>query len=600
MTIEADWLNELLGEKHPTETLVDALEQMGCDVEDVVQMDRYRCPTCQVLIEASLGADVTRVCPTCGYESDESFEKAGSMTAIRLDLLAARPDLFDVGGISRALKGFLGQETGLPQYTVGRIARRVVVDPSVGDPESYRPYIRCAVVVVPPLTEASLISLMNLQEALHWGVGRARKLASIGVYNLDAIQDGDIHYRTMDPDKERFVPLGMPGKPMSGRQILQEHPKGKAYAGLLEESKRYPLLIDSADQVLSMPPIINSDATRIEMGASRLFIDVTGPSEAAVVRSLDTLVCSLVELGGQVEQVEIVEPASKSVSPDLAPRDLEVELESAKKWLGIPLDAAELQTSLRKMRLDVAPVPKKPDRFKVTYPALRTDIKHMVDVFEDLAIGYGYRRIEAQQVRTMTAGKARSEEDVSGLVRDVMTGLGYLEIMSMPITTEQDHFEKFRLPVPDAYTRIANPKLKAMKVIRSHLMTGLLEALQKNRRHPMPLRMFEVDNIVLLDDQYETGAREERHVALVEMGEEAGYASIRSAVDALLFELGAPAEYEVVEHASFIDGRVASVNRDDTFRGHLGELHPEVLIGFGLEYPVALAEIVVSRVAFDE
>ena len=138
---------------------------------------------------------------------------------------------------------------------------------------------------------------MKLQENLHWGVGRDRKLASIGVYDLATIT-GPITYRTMDPDKEPFVPLGMPGKKMTGRQILESHPKGMAYAELLADHKRYPVLVDSKGLVLSMPPIINSDETKVKKGTTRVFIDVTGISQAAVTKSLDTLVCSLVEIGG--------------------------------------------------------------------------------------------------------------------------------------------------------------------------------------------------------------------------------------------------------------------------------------------------------------
>jgi phenylalanyl-tRNA synthetase beta chain len=595
VSIEADWLNELLGRDYPPEELVDALEQMGCDVEDVVQIDRFRCPACRAVVDASLGAQVTRVCTTCGHESEQSFARVGQMTAIRLDLLAARPDLFDVGGLARALKGFLGQTLGLPEYTVRPGSQRVKVDPSVRDADSYRPYIRCAVVNMPSLSDAALVSLMKLQEALHWGVGRDRKLASIGVYDMAAIS-GVIHYRTMDPDDEPFVPLGMPGRQMSGRQILQQHPKGKAYTGLLLNLKRYPLLIDDAGQVLSMPPIINSDETRVELGSRRLFIDVTGISEAAVVRSIDTFVCSLIELGGEVESVEVVYPEGTITSPDLSPREVEIELQAARRWLGLPLDPENLTASLHKMRLGVEPVGPDGQRFRVSYPALRTDIKHMVDVFEDLAIGFGYVHIQPQYVRTMTIGQARAEQDLSQMVRDVMIGLGFTEIMSLPMTTEENHFERFRLAVPEEYPRVANPKLKALKVVRTHLMTGLLEHLRENRRQPMPLKFFELDNVVRLDESSETGAREERHIALVEMGEQAGYASIRAVVDALLFELGMSGRYEAGEEPSFSEGRAARVTADRNIRGQLGELHPEVITGFGLDHPVALAELCLSRV----
>jgi phenylalanyl-tRNA synthetase beta chain len=518
------------------------------------------------------------------------------MTAIRIDLLAARPDLFDVGGLARALKGFLGEKLGLPEYTVADGSQRVTVDASVQDADSYRPYIRCAIVHMPQLSDAALVSLMKLQEALHWGVGRDRKLASIGVYDMASVT-GDIHYRTMDPDNDPFVPLGMPGRKMSGRAILEEHPKGKAYAGLLEGLKRYPVLVDDAGQVLSMPPIINSDETRVSLDSRRLFIDVTGISEAAVVRSIDTFVCSLIELGGEVESVEIVTPDGGTVtSPNLTPREVDIELAAAKRWLGLPLDAENLTTSLHKMRLGVAPVGSDGQRFRVSYPALRTDIKHMVDVFEDLAIGFGYVHIQPQYVRTMTIGQARAEEDLSQMIRNVMLGLGFGEIMSLPLTTEENHFERFRLDVPQNYPRIANPKLKALKVVRTHLMTGLLEHLRENRRQPMPLKFFELDNVVLLDQQAETGASEERRVALVEMGEDAGYASIRAVVDALLFEVGATGKYQADENPTFITGRAARVTTDKTVHGRLGELHPEVLTNFGLDYPVALAELCLIRV----
>jgi phenylalanyl-tRNA synthetase beta chain len=111
----------------------------------------------------------------------------------------------------------------------------------------------------------------------------------------------------MDPDKDKFVPLGMPGKKITGRQILESHPKGMAYAELLAHHKRYPMLIDSKNQVLSMPPVINSEETKLKQGTTRLFIDVTGISQAAVIKSLDTLVCSLFEMGGNGEKVTIVE-----------------------------------------------------------------------------------------------------------------------------------------------------------------------------------------------------------------------------------------------------------------------------------------------------
>src|SRR3990170_2071713 len=138
-----------------------------------------------------------------------------------------------------------------------------------------------------------------------------------------------------------------------------------------------------------MPPIINSDETKLKKGTARVFIDVTGVSQAAVTKSLDTLVCSLFEIGGSGEKVTIVERGGeKRITPDLSPREAEVDLVEAKRWLGLPLDDNSLSKSLRKMRFDVEqgadplrgyPGREQGARFTVSYPPYRTDIRHMVD-----------------------------------------------------------------------------------------------------------------------------------------------------------------------------------------------------------------------------
>jgi phenylalanyl-tRNA synthetase beta chain len=204
-----------------------------------------------------------------------------------------------------------------------------------------------------------------------------------------------------------------------------------------------------------------------------VFIDVTGISQAAVTKSLDTLVCSLVEIGGTIETVTIVDAdGKKRTTPDLKPRSAEVELAEAKRWLGLPLDDKSLTKSLQKMRFDVAAAKNGGGRFTVSYPAYRTDIRHPVDLFEDVAIGYGYGNIEPRLVRSMTVGTPRPEETLSDRVRQILIGLGYSEIMSLPLTTEEHQFERLRIPTPERYPQVANPKLKAYNVVRTHLMEG--------------------------------------------------------------------------------------------------------------------------------
>lgn len=600
ISVDATRLDGMLANDYTADTLGDTLDRIGCDVEEVIDLDRYRCPNCAALVEGSLGSDTVKVCSVCGHTQDEGFQKVDSVTAIRIDLLAARPDLFDIGGLARALKGYLGEVRGLPDYPVGAPEVTVKIDASVDSEACRRPYIHCAVVEMPPLDDAMLATIMKMQENLHWGVGRDRKLASIGVYDLTTL-DGDIHYTTLDPENEPFEALGMPGQQMTGRQILEEHPKGVAYAGLLDDCTRYPVLRDSKGSVLSMPPIINSEPTKVKVGSTRLFVDVTGPSDAAVEASLAMMVTSMAELGGTISACTMVRPdGTTQVTPDLSPGTAEVDLAHAKQWLGLPLDADSLTDCFERMRLDVKPLDAARTRFTVTYPAFRGDIRHPVDLLEDLAIGFGYENIEPALVPTMTVGKPRPEEELSGAARMVMFGLGFTEIMSLPMTTEADHFTKLRLAVPERYVRVANPKLKALTVVRSHLMGGVMNALHLNRRRPMPVRLFELDNCVRLSDDAtaQFGVAEERRLCFAEIGPEAGFAAVRSVLDALCFELGQAASYAPTSHPTFVEGRVAEFSAGP-LQGVIGEVHPEALHAFGIDHPVGLVEIRVAAIDWE-
>jgi len=585
-------LNVLLAKQYAMDDLVHALEQLGNDVEDTAELGLFRCPACATPNDKLSHEDPPKRCDFCGHESEQPFEQYGTDKVIRLDLLADRPDLFDTGGLARALKGFLGLEKGLTEFPVHPGTIEVDVDPIMSEPGTFRPYIVCAVVKMPPLDQDALREIMRLQENLHWGIGRDRKLASIGIYDMDTLAS-PIRYSAVDPEKFQFCPLGKPGQLMSPAQILTEHPKGQAYAFLMDEYKRYPILIDAKDQVLAMPPIINSDETKCKIGSTCLFLDVTGLSYEATVNSLNTLVSALIEIGGEVESVKMNHKESTVITPDLTPRTIELDYKAACRWLGLDFSREEFMEYIRKMRLNVTP---KGDLYEVSYPAFRTDIRHEVDVFEDLAIGYGYEHIPARMVTSLTIGESRQEERLSQIVRETMTGLGFTEIMSLNLQSIERHFEKFRIEPGMEHVIVENPKTIEQKVARSHLQTGILETLQKNRRKTVPQLIFELGNVIHINPEKETGVNEFRHLAFGIIGPETGYAEARKILDAVLRELEYKGEYRAIGHPSFSEGRCAEVSGKNDLWALVGEIHPQVLNNFGLSYPVTYAELRIMQI----
>ena len=594
VAVSVNRLNSLLGKRYDMNVLVDALEQLGCDVEDTAVLALYKCPACQTPNDKLSHEDPPKRCDFCGYEGAQAFEKFATDPVIRLDLLADRPDLFDAGGLSRALKGYLGLEQGLSEFSVNQGDVLVDVDPRMSEKESFRPYIEGAVVTMPPLDHNSLREIMRLQENLHWGIGRDRKLSSIGVYDLDTIVS-PIKYAPVDPDECKFCPLGMPGIQMTARQIIEEHPKGKAYAHLMERYKKYPILVDSKGQVLSMPPIINSEETKLKIGSFRLFIDVTGITKDAVKDSLNTLVSALIELGGRVETVRINYPDGPVLTPDLQPGRIDIHYEEAKHWLGLEFTPEEFMGYLRKMRLNISP--KENNVYEVVYPVFRTDIRHEVDIFEDLAIGFGFSEIPLKMVPSLTIGDPRPEEVVSQITREIMIGLGFTESLSLLLQSVERHFNKFRLEPGEEHVIVENPKTLEQKIVRSHMMTGIMETFQKNRRKTVPQKIFELGNVIIINIEMETGVNEFRHLAFGITGPYTGYSEARSVLDSILRELGIKGNYSSLDHPSFCEGRAAEVtDKNGGFLALLGEIHPEVLNNFDLAYPVVYCELRLRKV----
>src|SRR3989304_1308926 len=98
VNIDLAWLNKLLGKNFPADVLHESLDQIGCDVEDVVDVAYSRCPQCGSLVENPLGQADVKACGFCGHESEAAFTPGGRKQVLRLRFLGGRPRPFDLGG----------------------------------------------------------------------------------------------------------------------------------------------------------------------------------------------------------------------------------------------------------------------------------------------------------------------------------------------------------------------------------------------------------------------------------------------------------------------------------------------------------------------
>src|ERR687891_536244 len=209
--------------------------------------------------------DIITSVPLIGLDIEGRDDKI-----IRLEYNPNRPDFSSYIGIVRALKGYFGLETGIPKYKMNN-DKRYRIDIS-SSKRSIRPYIRALVAKEMELDKDLIKMLIDMQEDLHMGIGNKRKVASIGMHNLDEIRF-PLSYLASGSDTS-FVPLDS-NQALSLTAILSSTDVGKKYSYLLRKTNKFPLLVDVEKQVVSFPPIVNSKNTRLDSRSKGIFVEIT-------------------------------------------------------------------------------------------------------------------------------------------------------------------------------------------------------------------------------------------------------------------------------------------------------------------------------------
>jgi phenylalanyl-tRNA synthetase beta chain len=264
------------------------------------------------------------------------------------------------------------------------------------------------------------------------------------------------------------------------------------------------------------------------------------------------------------------------------------------RLIGVELDAAALGDLLLRMGHDVIALDA--DTLQVEVPAYRCDILHPRDLMEDAAIAYGYHNLVPVLVPTMTVGGERPVERTGRTVRETLTGIGFLEAMTLVLTCEERAYDALRLPRGEAHVQLENPISSEQTMLRVSVLPGLLDTLTVNAHRDYPQRLFEVGEVTAVTETAETGAEERRSVGGVVIGDKVGFTEARQGAEAVLRELGYAIRTANADHPTFLPGRSAAIfarraGQDEVRVGRLGELHPEVLDAFKLRYPASTFEI---------
>lgn len=537
------------------------------------------------------------VLPCAKAELDEKpdMSQPESERVVKIELNDTnRPDLWSTNGVARQIKLHEGGKTvdymklmsncGNNDYE-GRV---VNVDESIKD---VRPYMVAFMITGKPIDDPMLKDIIQTQEKLAWNFGRKRKSISMGVYRVDQVKF-PVSYKGVDPDKTSFVPLQCE-EPMTCRQILTDHPKGKEFGWILQDAKKFPILVDSKNEILSMAPIINSATLgAVQVGDCDLMVELTGDIMENLMLSANIVACDFADQGYTIKPILVKHPYETGLGKDiLAPfyfqPSTKTTLKAVNKLLGSDFDMKTVEDALVRMGNTVEI---KGEEITLKPAPYRNDFLHEVDIIEDVMIGCNVAAFEPRTPQDFTIGRLLPLTEFSRKAKTLMVGLGYQEMIFNYVGSKKDYIDNMLID-GSKVIEIANPMSENYQFIRPEILSSLCRAESGSANAMYPHKIFEIGKVAYLKDDENTGTITRQHLGFLTAAASANFNTLASEVSSLVYFLDH--EYKVVEanDPRFIPGRQAELIVNGESAGVFGEVHPQVLENWGISTPCVAGEL---------
>jgi len=415
-------------------------------------------------------------------------------------------------------------------------------------------------------------------------------------------------------------------------EALSTHLQLKHYLPIIRDSPVYPVIHDSSNVVLSVPPIINGEHSKIRLETKDVFIECTATDHTKASITLNTVCAMFAEYCAnpfEIEPVEVVyaddypgnsftKPGDKIVYPKIDPRPMDANIERMKKSLCLErLSSSQVRDLFIKMCIPCEVDKKDANKLKCLIPITRSDIMHECDLIEDLAIAHGYNNLDTA---VPGAGAGAAEQPVNhltDLVRQELAMAGLNEAYNWGLISNKENFSNLRreqkpedlwrvVSEPHFYNpsvcpvTISNPKTVEFEILRTSLLPCLLKTIHSNKGHQLPIRVFEVADVVVPEPTREVGCKNVRRVCVVHVSHTAQFEVTHGVLDQLMYALNCvpaherkadnkrdkkkkPFSLEPSEDPAFFPGRQAHIVCEGVNIGIIGELHPDVMNNRGFE-----------------
>lgn len=512
-----------------------------------------------------------------GVELDEIYQEEGK-TMIKFDIPANRYDLLCLEGFSTALKAYMDIEL-FKDLNIKQSKTKVYRTKT-----HEREHIACAIIKGIDFNKSKYESFIGYQDKLHCSIGRNRSLVAIGTHDLDKI-NGKITYQSVELKNVNFTPLNGEND-VNGENLQEFFAKDRKilkYFDLLSDNSK-AVAFKCGNDIMSIPPIINSDKTKISFETRDIFVEVTGTDFNKVNTALKYILYNF--RGESVESVEIINESDEStlVTPVFNNFKYEISLEDINKKLHLELKVEDAKRLLEKMLYSVTI---ESNNLLIHVPDIRSDVLHECDIMEDVAIAYGFNNFVFQCPPIYTVGFENPINKFSDKVRQELAIFGFIEVLTLTLLS------KFENVVDSEHAVVLeNPKSKEYEVVRTSLLPGILKSIASNLHTKIPIKVFEVADVVLTSDVADEGAKNERRACCVIASNRSLLEDVQGPLSMLFGKCGiSNFSYEKANDSRYLENQNAIVKIGNKVVGSMGVLHPHICQKFEIPYAASSFEI---------
>ena len=296
--------------------------------------------------------------------------------------------------------------------------------------------------------------------------------------------------------------------------------------------------------------------------------------------------CELVELLGAGEVMDGMIDVLNYVPQ---PVTVKLEPERINALLGTDISEADMIEYLRREEVPVVDG-------MIQVPSWRPDLRVMADIAEEVARYYGYNNIETTLMRgATTMGGYSDEQKLENAAGAVARALGYSEIITYSFVSPSS-FDAIRLPADSPLrktVKLVNPLGEDTSIMRTVILPSMLDILSRNYAFKNKgVKLYEIGKIYLPVEGQKL-PDEPKRMIFGTYGEHENFFTLKGEIDALLEQLNVhPAAYIAdTKNPSYHPGRCADIIIDGKKLGVIGQIHPLVAEGYGIDGEVYVAEL---------